>query len=210
MKMNREIKFIAVVALGLLLLPAFGAHAAMLAVTSVTNGAGLYQYHVARSSDPFLLGGTPELLSFVVRAYHVIGVDSPPGWTASLLTTNTITWRCTNTTTVIINTNALIFTVTSAMDAIPYDDLADDALYPRGICAGEVYSTNATPVTALQDDYVGTINLAGYERFAYLGPIVPEPACGLVLLICGLVGRRAKIRLRSFGVSVLQSVVPLC
>ncbi|MCX7002339.1 MAG: hypothetical protein NTV22_03590, partial [bacterium] len=152
---------------------------------------------VARNTDPFLLGGTPELLSFAVHAYHVIGVDSPPGWTASLLSTNTITWRCTNATAVIINTNALVFTVNSAMDAaIPYDDMADGALYPRGICAGEVFSTNATPVTALEEDYVGTVNLAGYERFAYLGPIVPEPASGLVLLVCGLIGRRARSRRR--------------
>jgi len=182
---------IAVVALGLLLLPATGARAAMLAVTSVTNGAGLYQYHVVRNTDPFLLGGTPELLSFAVHAYHILNVDSPPGWTAALLSTNTVTWRCTNATADIINTNALVFTVNSAMDAaIPYDDMADGALYPRGICAGEVFSTNATPLTALQEDYVSTVNLAGYERFAYLGPIVPEPALAFAALLClGLIRR---------------------
>lgn len=189
MKTTRDCSFMALVIAAVVLVHGHAAGAAMVAVTSATNDAGIYRYHVTRSSDPFRLGGSSTMLSFAVRAYHVESVAAPPGWVGSL-TNNTVTWQCTNTGMAVIDTNELVFRLSSGIGAILYDSLAGDAIYPCGICAGEVIATNGVPLTALQDDYVGTVNMAAYERFAHLGPLVPEPAAGLLVLMLAALPRR--------------------
>jgi hypothetical protein len=178
-------------AVAAILLCLHGVRAAMVSVASDTNTPGVYRYHVTESADPFRLGGTPDMLSLAVRAYHVDTAAAPPGWLVQL-TTNTVTWRYTNSARAVFDTNALTFTLYSGMDAISYNDMAADAVYPRGICAGEVLNSNGVPQTAFDGDLVGTVNMAAYERFPHLGPLVPEPAIALAALLClGVIRRRA-------------------
>ena len=180
-----------------LLLSAVCARGALVTVSSSTDNQGSFFYTVSRGAGPFTLGGPADLFSFSVRAYHVIDVISPPGWVAQTKDDDTYTWTCTNAVNAVVNSNELVFGIESGV-TIPadYDQLNPTSLFPQGTIGGELYSDDTTPYVPPSLESVMAVNVIGHERFAYVGPFIPEPGlpAGIIAGIAFLVRRKKTVR----------------
>ena len=88
-------------------------NAAFVSVESASDGNGVFTYSVTKYSESYTLGGSDELFSFTLKAYQVIELFSPAGWTCTNTGNETYTWLCTNTAVSVIGTNALVFSLQS-------------------------------------------------------------------------------------------------
>ena len=157
-------------------------NAAFVSVESASDGNGVFTYSVTKYSESYTLGGSDELFSFTLKAYQVIELFSPAGWTCTNTGNETYTWLCTNTEVSVIGTNALVFSLQSENElSYTFDQPEYISLYPQGTIAGEIYMEGTIPYHYPTEDNIAAVNVAGMERFSYTGPILPEPTAALLL-----------------------------
>ena len=169
------------VALGLLICSAH-VNAAYVSVESDTDNNGSFTYSVTKNPESYTLGGSDGLLSLTLKAYHVIDVTSPAGWTWTNTGAQTYTWICTNAALSIIGSTPLVFGLESAsILSYTFNNPDYSSLYPQGTIAGEIYMDGSIPFMYPTEDNVAAVNVAALERFTYTGPILPEPTLALLL-----------------------------
>jgi hypothetical protein len=173
----------------------FAGHAALLSVQSATDSNGLFTYTVQRGNEPYLWGGSEQLPSVVLPALGVLSVTTPPGWSAITTGATAITWSYTGTGTWFLDSTPIVFTLQSAYPLpVAYDSLASTALYQQGTVFGDVYTTNLALYTGAASNETTSVNVVGYERFAFVGPALPEPLTAWVLVVGAACCRRHRLR----------------
>ncbi|MCK5851850.1 hypothetical protein KAH27_02365 [bacterium] len=154
--------------------------AAMISVQSSTDSNGVYFYSVTSGDEPLTFGGN-EILGLRIPSQAVQDIFSPEGWTSEL-SDNVVIWNCTNSDAYITD-QPIVFSLTSSItEGTNYSMSSDN--YPAGKVLGSVYNTNGTLYTPGIDtnDFIMSMNIAGYESFNFIGPIIPEPTL-LFLLV---------------------------
>jgi len=152
---------------------------ALTLVDSYTDNNGFYSYTVSSADAPFLFGGDSNLC-FQIQSYAVNNIIDPPGWISTINPDEIVCWRVASNNVELID-DPLVFSLNSTMtDWTTYDEVTIDATYPKGIVVGDVYNTNGTLYNIsranISNGLVSSVNIAGYERFSFIGPIIPEPA----------------------------------
>ena len=166
-------------------------NAAMLSVQSSTDSNGLYSYTVTRGLDSYLWGGGSNMLSIVIPTLGLVATYDPPGWVSASNLPDSVVWRYTGTDTWVVENGPVTFSLRSSYpEPALYDGTAGSGMYQRGMVLGEVYTTNRALYQSVSSNDVTSVNVVGYERFALLGPAVPEP-CALLALLLLLNRRRA-------------------
>jgi len=170
---------------------ALSAEAAMINVQSGTDGTGLYFYTLSCGDEPYWFGGDSNILAVSVASLAILGISTPPGWSSSTDIQNRITWRRTDGAPWLCGTNAVTFSLTSAIHtACWYTGPLDSAEFPCGTVVGEVYGTNGILFRASSTNGTASANVVGYETFISVGP-VPEPylLAALCVLLFGFARR---------------------
>jgi hypothetical protein len=187
--------FFHVMMLTALLACARASNAALLSVQSATDSNGLFTYTVQRGNEPYLWGGSEHLPSLTLPALGVLSVTTPPGWTAMATGATAITWSHTGTGTWFLDSTPIVFTLQSAFTLpVAYDSLTSTALYQQGTVFGDVYTTNLALYTGAASNETTSVNVVGYERFAFMGPALPEPLTACVLVVGAAWCRRHRLR----------------
>jgi MYXO-CTERM domain-containing protein len=161
----------------------------MIAVDSSNDGGGLFSYVVTRGADPYLFGGMSSSLFIRVPSYGVVDTFDPPGWQSITTDPHTVTWQYLGTW-VLDNETVTCQLQSVSSSGITYDQLDPAASYPQGYVMGDVYDTNHQLYTSSGGGDVTSINIVGYERFSFTGPVIPEPALALLGLLALAVFRR--------------------
>jgi len=166
------------------------AQAAMISVDSSHDGGGLFSYVVTRGADPYLFGGMSSSLFIRVPSYGIVDTFDPPGWQSITTDAHTVTWQYLGTW--VLDSEVVTCQLQSvSSSAMTYDELDPAATYPQGYVMGDVYTTNHELYTSSGGGDVTSINVVGYERFPFTGPLIPEPLFGFAgVLALGLVRRR--------------------
>jgi hypothetical protein len=163
----------------------------LVAWESDTDGNGLFSYTCTKGDEPFLFGLEDGSGGIAIKSYGVLEVYNPPGWTSETGTNGYISWSYTNQGIWFIEDIPVTFSVLSSYtNTILYDRPLSDPSYSRGIVFGGVYTTNHTGAAG------GSVPV-GFESFSFLGPAIPEPSTGALLLIALIVCKgisRAKFR----------------
>jgi len=160
--------------------------AALILVESYTDSNGFFRYSVAKGNEPFLFGGGSNLC-FQIQSYGALSANSPVGWKSTITDAGIVSWNFTNENATIIS-NPIQFSIQSDItDFVIYNLLEPNANYPSGIIFGDIYSTNGnlySPNGSPSSNFFATsLNVAGYERFEYLGSVIPEPIFGIFGII---------------------------
>ena len=158
----------------------------MLNIVSTNEGNGKFTYKVSAGTAPYYFGGKTELLKVVVPSVNVDETYNPEGWTSTVDDDNTVTWICTNSAIAYIDTNEFVFSLKSFnMEQTNYNNSLGE-IYSKGFVQGEVYSNDYSLyyLKSGSGSTVASANIAGYETFAFIGPVVPEPG---MLWIIGLI-----------------------
>jgi len=146
------------------------------AMTYVQSGAdsnGVYFYSVTSGDESLTFGGK-GILAVRIPSKEVIEIFSTEGWT-STVSENVALWFCTNDNARITD-QPVTFSLRSAVnDWTSYDKTSE--MYPAGSLFGSVYYTNGILYTTDSETngMVASENIAGYESFGFIGPVVPEP-----------------------------------
>jgi hypothetical protein len=161
----------------------------MIAVNSSDDGGGLFSYVVTRGADPYLFGGMSSSLFIRVPSYGIVATYDPPGWRSVTTDAHTVTWQYQGTW--VLDSEVVTCALQSvSSSAIDYDDLDPSGTYPQGYVMGDVYTTNHQLYSSAGGGDVTSINVVGYERFQFIGPVVPEPAITVLGLIALCAVRR--------------------
>ncbi len=192
--------FYLVVAVTVLLAHAPAGSAALLSVASATDSNGLFTYTVQRGGEPYLWGGSEQLPSITLPALGVQSATTPPGWTAVTTGATAITWSYAGTGTWCIDAPPIVFSLLSGYyEPVAYDSLSSTDVYQQGTVFGDVYTTNLTPYTGAASNEVTSVNVVGYERFAFVGPALPEPlTLGVLAVGVACLARRRDRRIRTW------------
>lgn len=170
----------------------------LITVESYTDSNGFFRYTVNKGDEPFLFGGGSNLC-FQVQSYNVITVNNPPGWQPAISASEIISWKFTNQNVTTIDSTIQFSVQSDINDFVNYNQMEPNINYPLGIIFGDVYNTNKTlysPYGSSSTNYFTTsINVAGYERFEFLGPAIPEP----FLCFAGIIGIIQLIRLLKYN-----------
>ena len=161
---------------------------AMISVQSSTDSNGVYFYSVTSGDESLTFGGD-GILALRIPSQAVQDIFSPAGWTSEL-SDNVVIWSCTNNDAC-ITAHPIVFSLKSSIaEGINYSIGSDN--YPAGKVFGSVYNTNGTLYTTDIDtnDFIMSMNIAGYESFDFIGPIIPEPTLLLLITIPLLIIRR--------------------
>ena len=145
----------------------------MLSVLSSTDSNGVYSYNISVGDESLTFGGS-GMLSLQIPSIDIQEIFSPPGWT-SAVSDNIAIWVCTNDNAY-ITTQTATFSLRSSI-AVWTNYSTSSAGYPAGKIIGSVYYTNGILYTidSGTNDYIMSENIAGYESFDFVGPIIPEP-----------------------------------
>jgi len=169
----------------LLLLP-LSAKSQQLAVTSSTDGNGLFTYTFGTSSSS-LIWGTQTNQAIILPSFGILAITTPPDWTYSIQNETNI-YFTPKSGLVYIGEPDVTFSVrSSSTSAVPYTNTTFFAEYSRGLIGGNVYTL---------PDHVGVAG--GYESFSFLGPaVIPEPAvlhfAAPLLLLFALQRKKASV-----------------
>jgi len=146
---------------------------AMTSVQSGTDSNGVYFYSVT-SGDELLTFGGKGILAVRIPSKEILEIFSTEGWT-STVSEDVAIWFCTNDNARITE-QPVVFSLRSAVDAWTTYDKASE-IYPAGNIFGSVYLTNGNLYTTDfgTNGMITSENIAGYESFGFIGPIVPEP-----------------------------------
>ena len=152
----------------------------MISVQSGTDSNGVYFYSITSGDEQLTFGGD-GILALRIPSKSVQDVFSPAGWTSEL-SDSVVIWSCTNNDACITDQPIVFSLKSSVAEWTNYSTNSDN--YPAGKVFGSVYYTNGTLFTTDIDtnDFIMSINIAGYESFDFIGPIIPEPTL-LFLLI---------------------------
>ena len=149
----------------------------LVAWESETDGSGLFSYTCTKGDEPFLFGLENGSGGISIKSYGVLEVYNPPGWTSEIATNGFISWSYTNQGIWFIEDIPVTFSVLSSYtNAALYDRSLGDPIYPSGVVGGGVYTTNHIGA-------IGGVAPVGFESFSFLGPAIPEPSTGALLLI---------------------------
>jgi len=177
--MTKIITFILLILFAAAVIPdnCFGA---MISVQSGTDSNGVYFYSIASGDESLTFGGD-GILALRIPSQAVQDIFSPAGWTSEL-SDNVVIWSCTNNDACIIDQPIVFSLKSSVTEWVNYSTNSDN--YPAGKVLGSVYNTNGTLyITDIDtNDFIMSINIAGYESFDFIGPIIPEPTL-LFLLV---------------------------
>jgi len=152
----------------------------MVSVQSGTDSNGVYFYSVTSGDESLTFGGD-GILALRVPSQAVQDIFSPAGWTSEL-SDNVVIWSCTNNDACITDQPVVFSLKSYVTEGTNYSISSDN--YPAGKVFGSVYNTNGTLYTPDIDtnDFIASMNIAGYESFDFIGPIIPEPTL-LFLLV---------------------------
>ncbi|NLF39466.1 hypothetical protein GX586_08475 [bacterium] len=171
----------------------------MLSVHSATDSNGVFTYSITRGADDALWGGGSGALTIIIPSFGVLTTYDPPGWTSSMAAPDVVAWNYASTGTWLVSTMAATLSLQSA-SAVPveYDSIAPGAEYGQGTLLGDVYTTNGAFYQSGSTSEVCSVNVAGYERFAFIGPALPEPfGCAALAMAVLLTSKRARGGLRA-------------
>ena len=173
-----------------------GSLAAIVSVSSTNDGAGQYRYVIARGDESVFFGGMSTSLTVIIPSHMIIGATASPGW--QVTTNETSVTALYQGHFVIDDVSAATVTITSAGTvSTPYNDESSTGMYQSGWVIGDVYTSNNTLYAPVASNAVSSVNVVGYERFAFEGPLVPEPAIALIVLgICAMHRRYARRHLQ--------------
>jgi len=146
---------------------------AMTSVQSGTDSNGFYFYSVAIGDESLTFGGK-GILAVRIPSKEILEIFSTEGWT-SAVSENVALWFCTNDNAGITD-QPVTFSLRSAVDGwTTYDKTSET--YPAGNVFGSVYYTNGNLYTTDSgtNGMISSENIAGYESFGFIGPVVPEP-----------------------------------
>ena len=149
----------------------------MLNIVSTNEGNGKFTYKVSAGTEPYYFGGKTDLLKIVLPSENVIETYNPEGWSSTVDVDNTVTWICTNSAITFIDSNEFIFSLISDnIEQTNYNNSFGE-FYSKGFVQGEVYSNDYSLyyLKSGSGNKVASANIAGYETFAFIGPVVPEP-----------------------------------
>ncbi len=156
-------------------------YAQLASLNTTTNGHGLFVYTLSPAGDELVFGGDSNL-TFKLSSYAISAVSNPPGW-ESHIEGNLVTWFPTNEICLI--DKPLDFTIVSYInDVTTYEELSGTGIYSQATILGNVYETNGLfyqPEMGSSNE-VYSINMIGFERLTYFGPVVPEPVFFLTFL----------------------------
>jgi len=162
-----------------------GAQAALVGIATHTDSNGYFRYTLAGGDEAWRWGGAVNMLSVRLPALGILAVETTPGWTWDTNEADVICWRYAGTNALVLDDGSVALAYTSAYPAITlYDELSLTGLFQRATIAGEVYDTNRVLYTSRAPDTnsVVSVNVAGYERVAFAGPMIPEPGAAAGLL----------------------------
>lgn len=164
--------------------------------TSDGNGNFTYTFWGSSSNPDFSFYLTPDSGTIAIQAYGVIGVQTPPGWQASVDDGGLVTLQYSDPQGVWIRDAPIVFSLSSSIRTTTlYDGL--------GVVSGP-FCQNGNP------DNGGW----GTQTFSYLGPImVPEPepiafgVMGIIIFVLASFKRSGKTRAlrRSLSVATLKT-----
>ncbi len=167
-------------------------------VGSYTDSNGFFRYTVSKGNEPFLFGGGSNLC-FRVQSYGTLSAKTPAGWLPTIDSSGIVSWKFTNENVTTIDSPIQFSLQSDITDFVNYNQSESNADYPLGIIFGNIYNTNGTlysPNASMSTNYFATsINIAGYERFEFLGPVIPEP----YFCFAGIIGIVQLIRLLKYN-----------
>ncbi len=170
----------------------------LISVESYTDSNGFFRYTVNKGDEPFLFGGGSNLC-FQVQSYGASSIIDPSGWQSTMEASEIISWKFTNQNPTTIDSTIQFSVQSDITDFVNYNQMEPNVNYPLGIIFGDIYNTNKTlysPNSGSSTNYfTESINVAGYERFEFLGPVIPEPS----LCFAGMIGIVQLIRLLKYG-----------
>jgi len=146
---------------------------AMTSVQSGTDSNGVYFYSVTSGDESLTFGGQ-GILAVRIPSKEILETFSTEGWT-SAVSENVALWFCTNDNARIADQPTTFSLRSAVSDWTTYDVTSDT--YPAGYVFGSVYYTNGNLYTTDSgtNGMVASENIAGYESFGFIGPVVPEP-----------------------------------
>ena len=155
----------------------------LISVESYTDSNGFFRYTVNKGNEPFLFGGASNLC-FQVQSYSASIIYDPFGWQSTMNASGLISWKFTNQIATTIDLPIQFSMQCDVIDFVNYDQMEQSANYPLGIIFGDVYNTNNTIFSpAGGTTFSSSVNVVGYERFEFVGPVIPEPSLYLVAII---------------------------
>jgi hypothetical protein len=153
---------------------------ALITVESYTDSNGFYRCTAKKGDEPFLLGGGTNLC-FQVQSFNVVSINDPPGWQSTEGASGIISWNFTNENVITIDAPIQFSFQSHNTDFVYYTE------YPLGIIFGDIYNTNGTlysPNSGPEaNNFFTSVNIAGYEQFGYVGPVIPEPMLFWIFLL---------------------------
>jgi hypothetical protein len=153
-------------------------------VASSNDGNGLFSYTFSLGNPTYAWGLSTNNGFLTMRFHGIQQAFNPLGWVSSIDTNDVVTWRCLNSSLVLLGSPAITFSIqSSSFQPVLYNDFTSpDDPYPRGLMVGGAYEISSHNGIA-----------GGYETFSYVGPaIVPEPATTSIIAVAllGLCHRR--------------------
>jgi len=164
----------------------------LISVISSHDGTGMFTYSVSSSSSPFYFGGDSNMLKVVIPSAGVMETYSPDGWYSTVDASNIVTWLCTNSSSRYIDESPLEFKIESIYKHSTNYSGHAGTLWQKGYVAGEVYDTNYFLYSSVTTNGVASINVVGYEKFEFTGPMIPEPALLIIYYLAFVIYYRRK------------------
>jgi len=160
--------------------------ASLISIQSNTGSNGVFSYNVSAGNESLTFGGDNMLVT-KIPSKGILELDSPAGWTSEVESLETAMWFCTNEVCV-LSDNPVNFTINSSIAAWT-NYSSESELYPAGMVIGEVYETNGTRYSnnSGTNNVIMSENIVGYEKFSFIGPVVPEPFPALIFSLFGLI-----------------------
>jgi len=158
----------------------------LISIISSNDGMGEFTYSVSADSLQFYFGGNTNILKIVVPSAGVVETHNPDGWYSIVDAYNVVTWLCTNSSSWYIDESLLEFKINSIYPASTNYNGPPGSALPKGYVAGEVYNTNYSLYSSAATNELTSINVVGYEKFEFTGPLIPEPIIYSLLIFLPL------------------------
>jgi len=180
----------------------FLAKASLISVASSNDNSGMFFYSVSSGTAPFYFGGYVNMLKVVIPSAGVLNTYGPEGWYATVDENNIVTWSFTNSYIGFINTSNLVFCIKSVYTLSTNYSGPTGTLWQKGYASGDIYNTNYFLYERPLTNGIASMNVTGYEKFNFVGPLIPEPFYFRNLLIFTIFLFRRFLKIPNYFIAI--------